>query len=228
MKKIIPVIMLLVLLVTFPVAAGDNLADVYVNGQCVGKGILLDGTTYVPVRVVSESLGVKVDWDGSVQISNWGPLRRPEVKGEPEFVGMVGESLDLLEQKDFPHYAMICQLGWPIERKDKCQSFAVQGKDFNVAAGIERGSIVIYDSFVDSDRNYNPVFLAGTLVHETSHAVSNKHDNWAEILWPADYSQSLSEKVAFENQLLAFKLLDAPQWMKDYCTGWQDRYQNLN
>lgn len=48
----------------------DNV-NVYVSNKIVGKGRLVDGTTYVPVRAIVEALGLKVDWvDGDVKIHN--------------------------------------------------------------------------------------------------------------------------------------------------------------
>ena len=37
---------------------------VYVNGMRINKDVILkDGTTYVPIRAVSESMGAQVEWD---------------------------------------------------------------------------------------------------------------------------------------------------------------------
>ncbi|MCH5212784.1 MAG: trypsin-like peptidase domain-containing protein [Oscillospiraceae bacterium] len=50
-------------------ALADNV-DIYVNGRIIPQqGYLEDGTTYVPLRAVSEALGAEVSWDGSVHIS---------------------------------------------------------------------------------------------------------------------------------------------------------------
>lgn len=47
-----------------PVFAQD--VDIYVNGNIIGtRGYLDDGTTYVPLRAVTESFGADVLWDGS-------------------------------------------------------------------------------------------------------------------------------------------------------------------
>lgn len=36
---------------------------VYVNGKPVGMGVLIEERTFVPVRLVAEALGAKVEWD---------------------------------------------------------------------------------------------------------------------------------------------------------------------
>jgi GH24 family phage-related lysozyme (muramidase) len=38
--------------------------NVDVNGKKVLDGIMINGLAYVPVRVIAESLGARVDWDG--------------------------------------------------------------------------------------------------------------------------------------------------------------------
>lgn len=213
MKKVLLIFSLLAMLVAFPVAA-DESTQVYVNGNYVGEGVLINDTTYVPVRLVSENLGAKVDWDGAVWIDEQPEqLQRPVIVGDEEFVTMVNAALDLLQEKDFLHYATVCQLGWSIERRDKSPMFKMG------VASIEVGHIVIYDLLVNSKRLYNPQYLAGTLVHESSHAVGNNLSNWTEIGDP-----KLGEKMAYANELTAFKLIDAPQWMQDECIGWESRY----
>lgn len=45
--------------------ASAGAVDIYVNGQIIDKqGYIDNGTTYVPVRAISENLGAAVDWDG--------------------------------------------------------------------------------------------------------------------------------------------------------------------
>lgn len=38
-------------------------AKVVVNGKAVADGVLIDGTTYVPLRAVGDALGLQVGWD---------------------------------------------------------------------------------------------------------------------------------------------------------------------
>lgn len=58
-------------ILTLQVSAYAQNVDIYVNGSVLAQqGYLENGTTYVPLRAVSESLGAAVDWDGqSVQIT---------------------------------------------------------------------------------------------------------------------------------------------------------------
>jgi len=72
MKKIIlwSLILLLICGLAFPVGASTPV-KLYVNGQLAKiGGLLINSTTYVPVRCVSETLGASVDYvDGVVRIS---------------------------------------------------------------------------------------------------------------------------------------------------------------
>lgn len=62
MKKIILPALVALSLVTGSAAAAD--VRVYVNGVRIdGEAILSDGTTYIPLRAVSEALGAEVGWD---------------------------------------------------------------------------------------------------------------------------------------------------------------------
>ncbi len=63
--------LLIILVILFPMAAyGANLVNanypIYVNGEKVNvQPYNLDGTTLLPVRAVSEALGVPIEWTGS-------------------------------------------------------------------------------------------------------------------------------------------------------------------
>lgn len=45
----------------------NNIVTVIVNGKKVQDGLLIDGSTYVPVRAVAEALGAGVSWDGKTK-----------------------------------------------------------------------------------------------------------------------------------------------------------------
>lgn len=40
---------------------------VKVNGSIIGKGVILNDLTFMPVRVIAEALGAKVDWDANTR-----------------------------------------------------------------------------------------------------------------------------------------------------------------
>lgn len=62
-KKIVSAVLLCAIALSQTAFAQD--VDIYVNGRIISqRGYLEDGTTYVPLRAVSEALGAAVDWDG--------------------------------------------------------------------------------------------------------------------------------------------------------------------
>lgn len=218
MKKFILVFVLL-LVFALPVMADEGAIQVYVNGNLLSTpGVFLGDKTYLPVRAVSEALGQDVTWDGTVHIDTPVKLKRPDITGEPGFIEKANRALDLLEQKDYPDYALVCELGWPIIRKDKSPLAEMWGHNpNNVLAGIEvatndfHPAIVIYDTLINDKKCFDPQFLAGIITHEACHGISNKHFNTIEIM-----NTNLGETVAYEHELTALKLIGAPQWMKDY------------
>ena len=40
---------------------------VRVNGNIIGKGVIIEDITYMPVRAIAEALGAKVDWDANTR-----------------------------------------------------------------------------------------------------------------------------------------------------------------
>ncbi|MNW70084.1 hypothetical protein D3C74_492680 [compost metagenome] len=44
-------------------------AKVYVNGEKIEDGFILEGRVYVPLRAAGEALGAKVGWDNKEKIA---------------------------------------------------------------------------------------------------------------------------------------------------------------
>jgi hypothetical protein len=40
---------------------------VRVNGSIIGRGVIIEDVTYMPVRAIAEALGAKVDWDANTR-----------------------------------------------------------------------------------------------------------------------------------------------------------------
>lgn len=84
-----------IILITFGVQA-DNIIKVYVNGTRVDTdGILINDKTYVPLRVVSETMGADVKWDGKtnsafVEFSEDDAVARLVSEVSPSVVTIVG------------------------------------------------------------------------------------------------------------------------------------------
>lgn len=209
MKKILPIILALILLAS-PVAA-DIPYKLIVDNELVDKPVvIIDGTAYVPIRAVADTFNATTDWNAATKTINIKTkpdvkeIKRPPINGDAEFISKINAALDLLEQKDFPHYVMVCQNTFDIAPL-LIANPAEAVKDslaFNFF-----GSTRIMPLLINDTQRYTPVYLAGILVHEACHATTTKYDK------PG------TEKDAYAHGLTVFKLLDAPQWMQDECIG---------
>ncbi|MGI6606329.1 MAG: stalk domain-containing protein [Peptococcia bacterium] len=124
MKKYLLPIILSLMLLAVPVTA-DAPYRLIVDGVAVDKPVvIIDGVSYAPIRAVADIFEATTDWDGAtntVSIKKKG-LERPPIEGDAEFVKKINAALDLLEEKDFPHYVMVCENTFdiaPLERNPK-------------------------------------------------------------------------------------------------------------
>lgn len=205
MKKYLLPIILSLMLLAVPVTA-DAPYRLIVDNVLVDKSVvIIDGTAYVPIRAVAGIFNATTEWDGAtntVSIKKKG-LKRPPIEGDAEFVKKINAALDLLEEKDFPHYVMVCQNTFDIMQLDtKPSAISQDTLAFHIA-----GATRIVPTLTRNSKRYTPMFLAGVLVHEACHATNNK------------YGGLINEKEAYDHELTTFKLLDAPQWMQNECTG---------
>jgi hypothetical protein len=208
MKKKILLALVLVCLIAYPVAA-DVPFRLIVDDKPIATPIInVDGTTYAPIRAVADVFNATTDWNFQTQTitiktKQIDPkeIKRPPIKGDKEFVAKVNAALDLLEQKDFPHYWMVCQNTLGINQIE--QNYSNERGDY--LSGSFNGATLIYPLLIDDSRRYTTEFMAGTLVHEACHnTITN-------------YNREQFEKVCYANQLAALVALDAPQWMQDEC-----------
>ena len=198
----------LVFVFALPVAADEGI-PIFLKYTPIGQGVLIDDRVYVPIRVVSESLGARVDWeDGKVRITP--ELRRPEIVGDSEFVRKINESLDLLEEKDFTDYSLIC------ENVSMIHAFSgVQGEDDDSFARAIGDTVNIMSFLIDDQERYNKFYLAGVLTHEAVHANYTKYND-----------SSSGERIACFHEEIALRLVDAPSWMIDEILNLQREYIN--
>lgn len=202
MKKYLLPIILSLMLLAVPVTA-DAPYRLIVDSVAVDKPIvIIDGVSYAPIRAVADIFEATTDWDGAtntVSIKKKG-LERPPIEGDAEFVKKINAALDLLEEKDFPHYVMVCENTFDIAPLETIPKGFEDALAFHVAGSTRITPILLNDS-----KRYTPMFLAGVLVHEACHAI-----NW-------NNDRDLSEKESYAHELTVFKSLDAPQWMQNEC-----------
>jgi len=191
---------ILLLLIAIPVSA-DVPYKLIVNDVVVDKPIIIkDGVSYVPVRAIADMFGAKTDWDEATKTISITNITRPPIEGDKEFIEKINAALDLLEEKDFPHYVMVVQYTSRIKKA------AVRPHDTSpksIASANTAHETVIHPELVANKDWYTPLFLAGILVHEGSHHVTFRHNG------------TTNEDDAKAHQRAAYELLKSPQWMID-------------
>lgn len=206
MKKLI-LAFLLAFMFVFPAVADTPV--IYIDGVPQNAEIVWkDDRIYVPLRFVSEKLGAEVSWDGQAAQIETRKLKRPEIVGDSEFVKVVNESLDLLEERDFPHYFIICD---NVDRIWMQEQVVVEDNAW--ALTFERRTIITQALRNDSKR-FVPVYMAATLTHEATHSNSFR------------YSDEYDEYAAYSHGETVLKMLDAPQWMIDETERLKNKYKN--
>lgn len=199
-------VVVLALLLASP-ATADMPFKLFVDDKPIAQPIVMvENTTYVPIRAVADIFKATTDWNFETKTISIKTkpvdikeIKRPPIQGDEEFTGKINAALDLLEEKDFPHYLMVCQNTWGINQvKVKPEDVAD-----NVLAQSFAGATIIFPLIMDDPKRYTPIYLAGILVHEACHET-----NW-------NYHRDLSEKEAYAHELAAYRLLNAPKWRID-------------
>lgn len=201
MKKFI-IALLILFMIAVPVSA-DPAYTLIVDGQRIDKPVIvIDGTSYVPVRAVADVFGAQTEWNGETQTITITSIDRPLIDGDEEFIEKITAALDLLEEKDYSHYVMVCQNTVAIRQAPRP---ADAPENYIASAHTVKGTL-IHPGLTENPDQYTPLFLAGILAHEACHHVDWKYDDAMN-----------REKEAYAHELTTYILLDAPQWMKDWC-----------
>jgi hypothetical protein len=219
MKRfLLAVVMALVLALASPAAADVPFRLVVDDVPIAQPIILVNDTSYVPIRAVADIFKATTDWNFQTKTISIKTkpvdikeIKRPPIKGDAEFTEKINAALDLLEEKDFPHYVMVCQNTWDIAPLliDNPAESVKDSLAFSIA-----GSTRIMPLLINDSRRYTPTYLAGILVHEACHAVNNNYD------------RDLPQSEAFAHELTAYKLIGAPKWMIDEIEWWVKEYRN--
>jgi opacity protein-like surface antigen len=199
-KMLLAVVMVLVLAVP---AIADAPITVIVDGKTLNTpGVLMNDTTYVPLRVVSESLGAKVEWDGRAIISTLG---RPVINGDESQKAKVEAALQLLKEKDPADYEMVCRYVKVInitdEKKILGSALTYTAIDSGETFG---GSICLTETLFNKN---NDIYTASVIVHEATH-LCNARNNIKS-------ASKMDENIAFLQEIAVLRILGASQSLID-------------
>jgi len=75
---------------------------------------------------------------------------------------------------------------------------------------VARGNTVMFMPEFIKDRLFVPEFIAGVLVHEAAHAANNNVSGDASWSW---FDTRTKEIMAFEHEIVALRLVGAPEWI---------------
>lgn len=65
MRKILANVCIALLLISVPIQSSQYATNVYVDGKGINAGAFIDNNrTYIPIRVVGQELGCKIEWKG--------------------------------------------------------------------------------------------------------------------------------------------------------------------
>jgi hypothetical protein len=194
MKKfLLAVVIVLVLAVP---AVAEAPVTVLVDGKALNTpGLLINDTTYVPLRAVSESLGAKVEWDGRAIISTLG---RPVITGDESQKAKVEAALQLLQEKDPADYELVCRY---------VKELIIEAKPFgnDYLAGIKSATSSIRLSPTLMGQNNIP-FLASCIVHEAAHLSNGKY----YII-----HRQTDENIAYLREIATMRILGVSQQLID-------------
>jgi hypothetical protein len=164
-----------------------------INGQQVSTDVppqIVNGTTLVPIRVISESLGAKVDWDGNTQTVSvtmpretleahtvdtfWNTyysdiVTEPKIGDSvtPEFKNVLQKALNLLKEKDNVVYRFVCAYIPEIDEQPY--------KDDNIGAWTDPTTLNVYfnsdnvNQIISVSNTWGIEYTALTLAHEAFH-----------------------------------------------------------
>ena len=212
MKKYLLALTVALLLFISPVASADkwtvdpNTWKIVVNGQAADKFVLVDGKPYVALDAVGKAFKADVDYNYNTRVIGLNPrpidpkaIKRPAIKGDKEFTAKINAALDLLEQKDFPDYWMVCMNTWGISQVTKKPEWTTE----NAAGYSIGGSTLILPRLLNDPKLYVPEYLAGVLVHEACHNTLN------------NYKKPISkdeETICYAHEYATYRIIGAPQW----------------
>jgi hypothetical protein len=198
-KILLAVVMALVLAVP---AVAEAPVTVLVDGKALNTpGLLINDTTYVPLRVVSESLGAKVEWDGRAIISTLG---RPVITGDESQKAKVEAALQLLKEKDPADYEMVCRYVKKIlidnDGSGKILAYAMVPTV--ITPGVAEPD-TIFLTAVLLNKNDN-TRTAASIVHEATHLCNAYVENIRS-------NNKTDENIAYLQEIAVLRILGASQ-----------------
>jgi len=186
MKRFLLAVVMVFMLVNPAVA--DAPINVVVDGKALSTpGLVIDNTTYAPIRAVADAFGATTEWQGdtvSIRIS-----ARPIITGGDSISrAITNQALDILSDNDPADYEMVCRY---------TKEIIISNTKINTPKGLAYAITAGYKTFELSPTIFTertPEYIAAALVHEACHLCNNS-----------------GEKVAYLRQIATLRILGASQ-----------------
>lgn len=166
-KKVILIIAIIVMLSANVFAAdtygGCNFpVDIDINGsfvKCVQKPVLIEGTTYIPLRAFSDAIGGVIGWDENEDAATM-------TKGEHSFVFYPGKDYCLADgvKKDYSaiYYEELTFI--PVRAVSELMGYDVAWDDFYLTVKITAPDVLVAAECVDSSYTYEDILYLGKII----------------------------------------------------------------
>lgn len=137
--------------------------DIDINGsfvKCTQKPILIDGTTYIPLRAFSDAVGGSVEWDSAQNCATM-------TKDGHTFSFYTEMDYCLIdgEKKNYPSVVYKDLTFIPVRAVSETLGYTVEWDDFYLTVKITAPNVEIADANKDKSYTYEDVLYLGKITH---------------------------------------------------------------
>ncbi|MBQ8526547.1 MAG: cell wall hydrolase [Clostridia bacterium] len=171
-KKIAFIVVLIMTLTTIPVFAVDSYGgyavpvDIAVNGsfiKCAQKPIMVNNSTYIPLRAFAEAIGAGISWDGEQNAANF-------TKDNHTFVFYSGKDYCLVDgtKSDYAAIEYKDLLFVPVRAVSGALDYGVEWDDFYLTVKISAPGVSVPGSAIDYSYTYEDILCLSKITHVES------------------------------------------------------------
>lgn len=168
LKKTIILVVVIIVLASINVFAAysyggyDIPVDIEVNGEfikCIQKPIIIDGTTYIPLRAFSDAIGGVVNWNTEEETATM-------EKDGHTFVFYPGKDFCLIDGEQKNHFSIIHKdlTFIPVRAVSEVLNYEVSWDSFNLTVKIVAQGVTIPQACADRSYTYEDIMYLGKII----------------------------------------------------------------
>ena len=172
MKKVIAFITLVIILTSVSVFAVDTWGgynvpvDIDINGsfiKCVEKPILVDSTTYIPLRAFSDAIGGEIGWNDAEKAATM-------TKSGHTFVFYTGKGYCMIDGVKKNHHSLIYKdlTFIPVRAVSETLNYRVKWDDYYLTVKITASGVRVPESCKDKTYTYEDINYLAKITHVES------------------------------------------------------------